>query len=70
MLVFIVSFDHLFIGLQVLKGKKVSLSSDVYSYGMVLFEIFKLEVPFSGIIEMDVIIKSVQGEVGNFPLAE
>ena len=63
------SIDHFFVGLQVLKGKKISLSCDVFSYGMVLFEIFKLEIPFSGVTEMEVIVKSLQGEVGNCPLA-
>ena len=53
-----------FIGLQVLKGVKVSLSCDVFSYGMVLFEIFKQEVPFAGIHDIKVANMILEGKVG------
>ena len=42
----------------------MSLSCDVYSYGMVLFEIFKQEIPFAGVHDLKVISMISEGEVG------
>ena len=50
--------------LQVLKGEQVSLSCDVFSYGMVLFEIFAEEVPFAGTHNIKVASMILEGEVG------
>ena len=49
---------------QVLRGEKVSLACDVFSYGMVLFEVFKQEVPFADIHNMKVISMISEGKVG------
>ena len=55
-----------FNGLQVLKGVKTSLSSDVFSYGMVLFEIFKHEVPFAGVYEITIANMILEGKVDSY----
>ena len=55
---------HCMHDLQVLKGEKVSLSCDVFSYGMVLIELFKREVPFAGINDLKVAGMISEGEVG------
>ena len=49
---------------QVLKGEEVSLTCDVFSYGMVLFEFFKQEVPFADIYDVKVIGMILEGKVG------
>ena len=50
---------------QVLKGEKVSLACDVFSYGMVLFEIFKQEIPFADIHDIVKVISMIsEGKVG------
>ena len=53
-----------FNGLQVLKGEKVSLSCDVFSYGMVLFEVFKHELPFASVYEIKIANMILEGKVG------
>ena len=54
-----------FTALQVFKGEKVSLSCDVFSYGMVLFEIFKQEIPFADIHDLIKVIGMIsEGKVG------
>ena len=51
--------------MQVLKGEKVSLACDVFSYGMVLFEIFKQEIPFADIHDIVKVISMIsEGKVG------
>ena len=50
--------------MQVVKGEKVSLSSDVFSYGMVLFEIFKQEIPFASVQSLQVPTMIMEGVVG------
>ena len=42
----------------------MSLSCDVFSYGMVLFEIFAEEVPFAGIHDIKVANMILEGKVG------
>ena len=49
--------------LQVLLKQPVSLSCDVFSYGMVLYEILAHYLPFAGIIEVRVAGMIVDGEV-------
>ena len=52
-----------FVCVQVLKGVKVSLACDVFSYGMVLFELFKHEMPFAGIHDLKVSNMIIDGKV-------
>ena len=41
----------------------MSLSCDVFSYGMVLFEIFKEELPFAGVSDIKIITIISEGKV-------
>ena len=50
---------------QVLNHDPVSLSSDVYSYGMLLFEILTREIPFAGISDTDAMKRIQRGEVSD-----
>ena len=54
--------------LQVMKKEPVSLSSDVFSYGMLLYEIFACKLPFADdTSDLKVSNMIMDGEVrGNF----
>ena len=53
-----------FFNVQAMKGEPVSLSSDVFSYGMLLYEILTGELPFAD-AKSDVLVgsKIMSGEV-------
>ena len=46
-----------------MKKEPVSLSCDVFSYGMVLLELLTGDLPFPGLINLIVIRKIMEGEV-------
>ena len=53
--------------IQVMKGEPVSLSSDVFSYGMLLYEIFARKLPFSDAkLDAEVFSKIMNGKVRDF----
>ena len=56
---------------QAMKGEPVSLSSDVFSYGMLLYEILTGELPFAD-AKSDVLVgsKIMSGEVRTVPYME
>ena len=49
-----------------MKSEKVSRACDVFSFGMVVFEIFSREVPFSQVPNHMLIPKIIEGEVSIF----
>ena len=50
---------------QILRGDAVSKSCDVYSYGVLLFEIVTEKVPFQGVHNALIPSKTVDGQVTN-----
>ena len=49
---------------QVLRSERVSKSCDIYSYGILLFEIATLEMPFSDVSSIMVPSMIAEGKVG------
>ena len=50
---------------QMLQRKEVSKSCDVYSYGVLLFEIATQEKPFHGVLPYEIPSMTVDGKVGD-----
>ena len=51
--------------LQVVQGQSVSKSSDVYSYGILMWEIITQKIPFSVVKTFELYFRIANGEVGN-----
>jgi len=49
---------------QIFHREPVSKSCDIYSYGIVLWEIVTQQVPFSGMQYFEIMKKVAAGEVG------
>ena len=45
-------------------GKPYSMKADVYSYGMVLYEIFTYNLPYSDSKTFEIPLKKMQSQVG------
>ncbi len=53
---------------ELLKGATVSKSSDVYSYGMILWEIISRKIPFIGLLDEVIVISRLKdGQKENIP---
>ena len=64
----LLAITALVLPLQVMKGEPVSLSADVFSYGMLLYEIFTHKLPFADTItDLVVSSKIMSGEVRTAP---
>lgn len=50
---------------QVVRRESVSKKSDVYSYGIIVWEVITQEVPFSEVVSYALPFKVAEGEVGN-----
>jgi len=50
---------------ELLKGEDFTLSSDIYSFGILLFEIFSKSIPYENLSDLEIIKKVVAGQRPN-----
>ena len=51
--------------LQMLRREEVSKSCDVYSYGVLVFEIVTQQVPFPDVLPIVAAVMTMEGQVGH-----